>query len=142
VQASDTGGTFEITVFSELLAAKRDILEPGQALLMEVDAQNNTQGTGNGDASDLRFIARGFEPLADVAARNAKGVRIKIYEQGLVAEIQKCLAAAEGGRGKVLLQLDLDEEEVEMELDGAWRLTEQLKTALRELGAGVEVQEY
>ena len=39
VQLSDGGGAFEITVFSELLAAQRDLLEAGQAVLIEVDAQ-------------------------------------------------------------------------------------------------------
>ena len=137
VQASDAGGAFEVTVFSELLAAKRDILEPGNALLMEVDAQNNAQG---GD--DLRFIARNFELLQDVAAKSAKGIRVKLYEPSTLTDLQKCLAAAKPGKGKVLLQLDLDDEAVEMELEGAWLLTDQLKSTLRQLGNGLEVQEY
>ena len=39
VSLSDGGGAFEITVFSELLAAKRDVMEAGQAILVDVDAQ-------------------------------------------------------------------------------------------------------
>ena len=47
IQMSDQGGAFEITVFSELLAAKRDQLEPGQAVLLEVDAQAAQDRAGN-----------------------------------------------------------------------------------------------
>jgi DNA polymerase-3 subunit alpha len=145
VQLSDGSGAFEITVFSELLAAKRDAMEAGQAVLIEVDVQTNTQGGGRqGEgASDLRFIARSVEPLAAAAARAAKGVRIKLYEPSPIAEIQKLLATAPPGRAQVVLALDLDDgEEAEVELPGAWNLTEATKSALRQIGDGLEVAEY
>ncbi len=138
VQASDTAGSFEVTVFSELLASKRDILEPGQAVLIEVDAQTDDR---QGNGGDMRFIARNFELLKDVAARSAHGIRIKLYDDDVVADIQKSLANADKGRGKVTLLLDLDNELAEVELPGAWQLTDALKTSLRELGNGLEVEE-
>ncbi len=142
VQASDTGGAFEVTVFSELLAARRDILEPGQAVLMEVDAQTGQGGgNGNGNGDDLRFIARGFEKLSDVAARCTQGIRIRLYDPEVVADIQKKLTEAPTGRSKVMLSLELDDEIAEMELPGSWRLSEELKTSLRQIGNGLEVQE-
>jgi len=143
VQASDTGGAFEVTVFSELLAARRDILEAGQALLMEVDAQTGQGGggNGNGNGEDLRFIARGFERLADVAARCTQGIRIRLYDPDVVPDIKKHLVETPAGRSKVMLSLELDDEIAEMELPGGWRISEQLKTTLRQLGNGLEVQE-
>jgi DNA polymerase-3 subunit alpha len=137
VQMSDTGGAFEVTVFSELLASRRDILEAGQALLVEADAQGDDRQGG-----DLRFIARNFEKLSDVAARNAKGIRIRLYDPDVVPELQKQLASAPAGRGKVTLSLELDDEVAEMELPGAWRLTEELKSSLRQIGNGLEVGEW
>ncbi len=133
VQASDTTGAFEVTVFSELLASRREILETGKALLMEVEAQ------GLGD--DMRFIARGFDVLADVAARNAKGVRIFVYDAESVKDIKRCLDTAEKGRGKVMLTLDLDAEMAEIELPGNYLLTDALKKDLRQIGDGLDVQE-
>ena len=38
--------------------------------------------------------------------------------------------------------LDLDDELAEMELPGGWHLTETLKGALRQIGNGLEVQEW
>jgi len=145
VQLSDGSGAFEVTIFSELLAAKRDVMEVGQAVLVEVDVQTNTQGGGGPreGASDLRFIGRNIEPLSDAAARAARGIRIKLYDASPVSEIQKLLAAAPKGRAQVVLALDLDDgEEAEIELPGAWNLTEATKTSLRKIGDGLEVAEY
>jgi DNA polymerase-3 subunit alpha len=148
VQLSDGSGAFEVTVFSELLAAKRDVMEAGQAVLVEVDMQTNSQGGGTqGGAkeggSDLRFIARGIEPLSEAAARAARGIRIKLYEATPVAEIHRLLATTPKGRAQVVLALDLDDgEEAEVELPGAWTLSEATKVALRQIGDGLDVAEY
>ncbi len=144
VSMSDGSGAFEVTVFSELLAARRDLLEAGQAVLLDVEAQANAQNrTNDGVASDLRFIARSIEPLAEAAAKAARGIRIRLYEPSPVAEIQKLLAAAPKGRAQVVLALSLDDgEEAEVELPGHWALSEGTKSALRQIGVGLEVEEY
>jgi len=51
------------------------------------------------------------------------------------------LAAAPAGRGKVTLALELDDDVAEVELSGAWQLSEELKRTLRQIGNGLEVQE-
>ena len=49
--------------------------------------------------------------------------------------VRKILDAAQKGRGKVTLQLDLDDgEEAEIEIPGAWLLTEAMKGELRQVG--------
>jgi hypothetical protein len=131
-------------VFSELLAARRDMLEAGQAILIEVDAQAGQGGAGGAAQSDdVRFIARTIEPLAAAAERASQGVRIKLYEPSPLADIQKLLDAAPKGKGKVVMQLELDDgEEAEMEIPGGWQLSEALKSSLRNVGNGLEVGEY
>ena len=142
IQLSDGGGAFEVTLFSELLAAKRDLLEAGKAVLIEVDAQMNQQ-QGAGEGGDIRYIARNVELMAAAAERAAQGIRIRLYESDSLDDIQKILAAAPEGRGRVMLQLELDDsEEAEMELPGSWQLSESVKSSLRQLGNGLEVQEY
>ncbi len=140
VQLSDTGGAFEITVFSELLAAKRDILEAGKAVFIEADAQTPSDGKSDG-GGDLRFIARSIEPLKELAARNSRGVRVTLYTPENAMEVKTILSKAPAGREKVSLLLDLDEETAEMDLSGAWKLSDEIKTSLRQVGDGLEVQE-
>ncbi len=142
MQMSDTGGAFEITVFSELLASKRDIMNAGVAVLVEVDAQAAQGGANAESANDLRFIARSIEPLAAAAERASLGIRIRLYETSPLPAIQKLLEATPKGRNKVLLQLELDDgEEAEIELPGSWQLTEAVKSNLRNIDNGLEVQE-
>ena len=121
-------------------------MEAGKAVLVEVDAQTNTQGggkPGGEGGSDLRFIARNIEPLSDAAARAARGVRIKLYDPAPLSEIQKLLAITPKGRAQVTLALSLDDgEEAEVELPGSWALSETIKNSLRHIGDGLDVVEY
>jgi DNA polymerase III subunit alpha len=150
VQLSDTGGAFEITVFSELLALKRDWLEPGKAVLIDVDAQMNqgssaapaNSGDNKDSTTDLKFIARHIEPLIQAAERAAQGLRIRLFEATALPEIQKVLAAAPAGRGKISLQLELEDgDEAEIELPGMWQLSEAVKSSLRQIGNGLDIKE-
>lgn len=141
VAMSDAGGAFEITVFSELLAAQRDKMEPGQAILVEVDAQISQNPGGEG-APEVRFIARSVELLSAAAERAAQGVRIRLFEPSALPDIKRILENAPKGRSKVTLQLELDEEEAEVEIPGGWLLSEAVKAELRQAGGGLEVLEY
>jgi len=138
VQLSDTSGTFEVTVFADLLSSSRDALVAGQAIMLEADAQT----AASGGEESLRFIARTIERLTDVATRMAKGLRIKLYNGEIIPEIGKILATAPPGRGKVMLSLDLDDDTAEIKLTGSWLLNDGLKAALRQIGPGLEVQEW
>ncbi|MDD3030002.1 MAG: DNA polymerase III subunit alpha [Alphaproteobacteria bacterium] len=140
VQLSDGQGSFEVTVFSELLSSSRDILEAGQAVLIEADAQTSTQG---GQEGEIRFIARSIEALAEAAARVARGLRINLVEPSPLGAIKDVLATVSKGRAKVVLALSLDGgEEAEVELAGSWMITEATKAKLRQIGDGLDVVEY
>lgn len=139
IQASDATGSYEATVFADTLASCREILEPGEAVMMQVDAQG---GGPNADNDEIRYVARSFERLSDVAARHAKGIRIKLYDPDLMPELKKQMEVANPGRGKVMLTLELDDELAEVELAGAWLLTDAFKASLRQIGSGLEVQEW
>ncbi|MER2519986.1 MAG: DNA polymerase III subunit alpha [Bdellovibrionales bacterium] len=156
-QISDQAGVFEVTVFSELLAARRDVLEPGKTVLVEADVQagqgaggGNRQkageggenGGGGGPGAEVRYIARTIESLAAAAERVAQGIRIKLYDEDALKELHALLAPVSQGRGKIVIHLDLDGEEADWELPGGWQLTEAFKQSLRAAKAPIEVQEY
>lgn len=117
--------------------------------MLEVDAQiaqNNAGAGGGGEASaapEIRFIARNIELLSDVAARSAQGIVVHLYEASPIPDIEKQVATAQTGKGKIVLQLALDDgEEAEVELPKTYLLTDSLKNALRQIGDGLEVGEY
>ena len=142
VQCSDGSGAFEFTLFSELLAAKREMLEAGKAILIEVDAQISQQPGGE-DSGDIRFIARNIESLAEAAERASQGVRIRLYDGDNLNDIQSVLKTTPTGRGRVVIRLDIDDnDEADIELTGTWHLTEAIKSSLRQIGHGLDVQDF
>ena len=67
VQLSDPSGVYEITVFSELLAKYRDILEAGNALFIKATAQI--------DGQTVRLTAQGIQPLDTAANAISTGLQ-------------------------------------------------------------------
>jgi DNA polymerase-3 subunit alpha len=102
VQLSDTSGAFEVTVFSELLAAAREALDAEAPLLIVADARVE------GDA--VRLTAQSIEPLDKASRHLAGNVRVvleagKAAEQAL-SELHSIIEAHQGqGRSRVRLLL-------------------------------------
>ena len=124
VQLSDTSGVFEVTVFSELLAAERDRLEPGCSLLLHVNAQ------AEGDA--VRCVAQRIEALDEAMERLADGIDIFFDSAAPLPAIRAALADAGAGRGQIKLIPWLDGgREVEIALPSACRISAALLGQLR-----------
>ena len=130
VRLSDAGGTFEITVFSEVLARTRGLLEAGANLLATADARL--------DGETLRITAQEIAPLDQAAAAAGEGLRVWLDRVEAVAPIRSLLAHEAGGRGRVFLVPRLARTEaVEIALPGGFRVTPRLAQALK-LVPGVE----
>ncbi len=95
VQLSDSSGQFEITVFGDLLATCRDLLESGQALLVRVNAQI--------EGEQVRCIAQSIESLDDVALRVPAQLEVVIDAAEPLATIRAVLADKPVGSGEVKL---------------------------------------
>ena len=89
VQCSDQSGAFELTVFSELLGSKRNLLEPGQAILVSAD--------GRLDGEQVKLTAQTVEKLDDAVANAAAGLRIVLSDPTALEPLRKAL---EGKRGR------------------------------------------
>jgi DNA polymerase-3 subunit alpha len=100
VQLSDASGLFEITVFSELLAARRPLLEAGQSLLIRAQAQ--TEGEG------VRCVAEELEPVAEAAAKLGTTVNIHLDSSAALPGMQAALAGQGRGQDAVRLIVWLD----------------------------------
>ena len=93
VQLSDAGGVYEVTLFSEVLSRCRDLLDSAQSLLLSVTVEWMPE------AEEPRLTAQDIEPLDEVAARAAGGVRIFIEDPAPLTSIQSLLGREERGRG-------------------------------------------
>ena len=144
---SDPTGHFEAVLFSEGLAQFRDVLEPGAAVLLQLDAE--LQG------EDVRARVSRAEPLDDAAAKTQKGLRIFLRDSKPLESIERRLQANEngdpaGGAGvaarqagdgdvSVVMLLDL-ETEVEIKLPGRFRVSPQIAGAIKAVSGVVDVQ--
>jgi DNA polymerase III subunit alpha len=133
VQMSDATGTFEVTLFSEVLAQARELLDSGKPLLVTVDIR--------ADDDALRLTAQRIEPLDKIVAQAAAGLKVVLGEAGALAAFKSLLQGEAGGRGHVNVVVPLPTREVEIALPGGFRIGPQVLSAVQRLPGVLSVQE-
>ncbi|AWB19957.1 DNA polymerase III subunit alpha [Methylobacterium currus] len=132
VTLSDQTGHFEAIIFSEGLQHYRDMLEPGAALVLQLQA--STEG------EDVRARIQTCEPLDQAASRHQKGMRIYLRDERPISSVQQRLQVRGEGEVSLILILDGGEREVEVKLGGKYQATPQIAGALRAVPGVVQVE--
>jgi DNA polymerase III subunit alpha len=134
VQLSDTSGVFEVTVFSDVLGQSRDLFDGSQPLIVTVDVRSEEQS--------LRLTAQKIEPLQNVVANAAAGLKVFVGAEDALARLKGLFQReAVGGRGRVTVVLDLPSSEVEIALPGGFRVDPRLRAAVKSLPGIVDVHD-
>jgi DNA polymerase-3 subunit alpha len=134
IRLSDAGGSFEVTLFSEVLARSSELLRDGNALLVTMDLRQD------GDA--LRLTAQDVVSLDQAAAGAGVGLRIWLTETAAVDHIRVLLEKEGAGRGEVLLYPRLDaSREAEIKLPGRFNVSPRLAAAFRVMPGIAAVEE-
>ena len=133
VQMSDATGTFEVTLFSEVLAQARELLDSGKPLIVSVDIR--------ADDDALRLTAQRVEPLDRIVAQAAAGLKVVLGEAGALGPFKNLLQGELGGRGHVNVVVPLATREVEIALPGGFRIGPQVLSAVQRLPGVLSVQE-
>jgi DNA polymerase-3 subunit alpha len=132
VMLSDQTGHFEAIVFSEGLQRLRDILEPGRAVSLVLQAGL--------EGEDVRARIQMAEPLEEAVAKYQKGMRIFLRDERPIGSVQERLKVRGEGEVSLVLILDGGEREVEVKLPGRYMATPQIAGALRAVPGVVDVQ--
>jgi DNA polymerase III subunit alpha len=133
-QLSDTSGVFEITVFSDVLGPSRELLDGGQPLIVTVDVRSEEQS--------LRLTAQRIEPLDNVVAHAAAGLKVFVGAEEALARLKGLFQReGAGGRGRVTVVLDLPSSEVEIVLPGGFRVDPRIRAAVKSLPGIVDVHD-
>jgi DNA polymerase-3 subunit alpha len=138
---SDASGNFEVTLFSEMLAASRALLATGNSVAVGVDLRL--------DGEALRLTARSIESIDAVAARSASGLKIFIDNEAPLGDIFGLLSKCRGGRGLVTFILALNEaagvagggREVDITLGEGYRISPPVYHDIAALGSVMRVEE-
>ena len=135
LRISDPGGMVEVTLFSEVLSRRRDILTAGRPVLATVDLKLE------GEA--LRITAQDVQDLEQVAGENAGGsLKVWVGALGAIEPIRAILARGPRGRGSVTLLPDLDgTRDVEVTLPGRYAVTPLLAQSLKSVSGVARVEE-
>ena len=135
VQLSDLGGIYEVTFFSDLLSAYRELLEPGRSLLLTVEARM--------DDGTLKLTAHEVRSLDKIAAETAAGLKVHIRDARPLEGLKSVLGEGRKGRGPVSLVLGLEGgcREVEVALPGGYAVSPALRAAVKAVPGVVDVHD-
>ncbi len=134
IRLSDGGGSFEVTVFSEVLGAARELLKPGGSVLMSVDLKL--------EGDTLRVTAADCTGLDAAADAAGAGMRIWLDRTEVVPHISTILSRGDRGRGRITLVPRLGvAQEVEITLPGGFQVTPRLAQAIKILPGVERVEE-
>ena len=141
VSCSDPTGLYEVTVFGDTLEQAGDLFDVGQNIVMSVEA------TMEGDS--LKLLARGVTSAEDIVAEaGTAGLKIYLNDQDALGSVAARLAdSATGprrGRGPVNLILQHPDlpGDVEIRLKDEYRVTPQIKAAIKSAQGVVYVEEF
>jgi DNA polymerase-3 subunit alpha len=133
VTLSDVAGSFEVTLFSEVLGRVREALAEGAAVLVTADVKMESES--------LRITGIDVVSLDEAAAKAGAGLRIWLDRDEALSPIRQLLQREGAGRGRVILvprtglARDLD-----IVLPGGFNVSPRLAQALM-LVPGVELVE-
>ena len=130
---SDPTGQFETICFSDTLAACRDLLEPGNAVIARVEADV--------EGEEVKLRLQGVEMLDKAAAQMVTGLEIFVRDARPLESIAARLT--NGGRAPVRLVMMMDQgREVHVSLGNKFTVTPQIKGAIKAIAGVVDVQDF
>ncbi|MBC9247783.1 DNA polymerase III subunit alpha [Paracoccus sp. 11-3] len=141
VSLSDPTGLYEVTVFSDLLNAARDKLEPGQNVVLQVKVEPS------GD--QVKMLANSVTLLEDAVADAGAGcLAVEMHGADTIPRLAETLAriktditASSRSRGPVLLRIREGDEVIEIEVADDAPLTTPARQALRAVPGVLDVVE-
>jgi DNA polymerase-3 subunit alpha len=139
VQLSDAAGTYEVTMFSEVLAASREMLESGKPVLVQTAARV--------EEGQLRLTVQSVRDLEAAAASAPVAIRIWVEDGEPLPSLKSLIereATPDGGRdgnGRISLVIPDGGRDVIVRLDGRYVCTPQLRAAMRAIPGVADVRE-
>ena len=133
VTLTDRSGVFEVTLFSEILATSRELIESGQPLLVTADAR--------AEGESYRLLANAVEPLDRAVANAVTGLKVFLRDEAPLPHLKTLFQSQGQGRGRVRFVLDIEEQEVELVLPGSYQINAGMRAAIKSIPGIVDVRD-
>ncbi len=136
VQISDPSGQYEAVIFEEGLAQYRDLLEPGNSVLILAGAEMRPEG--------VSVRIQNVESLEAQASRQTSNLRIYVRDDVPLKHVHPMLSGSvrDRGDGRVsfVVVRDGGAQEVEIELRERFGISHQIARALKAVPGVVDVE--
>ncbi|PLX39387.1 MAG: DNA polymerase III subunit alpha [Hyphomicrobiales bacterium] len=129
---SDPSGQYEAVVFSETLNEYRDLLEPGQSVILLVGAEEREE--------TISVRIQSVEPLERAANGLHKTLQVFVKDAGPVESIARQLRKGGDGDVSLVMMLEDSQREVEVKLAGGYQVSPPVASALRAIPGVVQVE--
>ena len=141
LQLSDKTGSYEATLFSEVLEKSREYIETGSKVLLTAEASL--------ESDQIKLLARSISPLdAGISNVDAEGMRIFVNDENAISSVASVLDQSKdqvklGAKGPIYLRLINSSlpGEVEIDLGESFPINPQIRGAIKSLNGVVEVEE-
>ena len=130
---SDPTGQFEAVIFSDTLAVSRDLLEPGSAVMLVVEA--------GADGEDIKVRVQSVAPLEDAAQNVKSGLRIFVEDESPLESIAQRLKNGGKSPVRLIVMVNGGAREVEVSLGDSFTVTPQIKGAIKAVPGVVDVHD-
>ncbi|MDQ0315541.1 DNA polymerase III subunit alpha [Amorphus orientalis] len=132
VRMSDPTGQYEAVIFSDGLAQFRDLLEPGQSVILMVHAEEREEG--------VSARIQSVEPLDEAALRLKRSLRVFLRDPAPLESLSRHLPKSGDADVSLVLLVDGGRQEVEVKLPGRYQVTPPVASALKQLPGVVQVE--
>jgi len=134
VQLSDQSGIYEIIVFSELLAAKNQVLVPGHTVFVKATTQF--------EGETLRITAHDVQSLEEMDTLGGAGLKIFVDEKETLPSLKRVLSSGGGGQGEVILVSRINKLlEIEVRLPETYNVSNHLTQSVKSIPGIIDVIE-
>ncbi|MGB0682802.1 MAG: DNA polymerase III subunit alpha [Magnetovibrionaceae bacterium] len=134
IQFSDATGAYEGTVFSETLAASRDLLETGQSVIIK--------GALQFEGETARLTINSLQALDQVAANTDAGLKITLADPRGLGDLKTILSEGGKGRGSVFIEVSLEDgAEAKFDLGQRFRISPTVLHGVRAIAGVAAVEE-
>lgn len=123
LQLSDPSSVYELMIFSEVLAMSRDILVPGELLLLNVDAESKED--------QVRVLGHGIQLLDSALEGKIQDIKLHFDKPNGLKKLKEFLDIEGGGKARIHLYVHLDTgQEIKVALPGRWSLSAQARNKI------------
>lgn len=129
---SDQTGHFEAIIFSEGLSQYRDLLEPGRAVVLTLQASV--------EGEEVRARIGSAEALDKAAEKLTSAMRIYVRDEKPLPSIAERLKERGDGEVSLILMLDGGSREVELSLGKKFKASPQVASAIKAVQGVVQVE--